>query len=102
MSDDERAPHELWHSEPRPPRPGTEPVTARSDLPLRLLLSAVFVPLFALITVAFAIWWASTGAGETPSRDQLRVLALGCGALTVLAAIDLAVVRRRISRHDKG
>lgn len=107
MSDDDdraadRAPHEPGRPRPRPPRAGTEPVSARSDLPLRLRLSAIFVPVFALITVGFAVWWANSGADDSPSSEELRVLALGCGALTVLAAIDLAVVRRRLRRRDQG
>ena len=103
MDDHQRAPHEYpGAEEPRPPRSGTEPRHARSDLPLRLLLSAIFVPVFALCTVGFAVWWANSGADSNPSDAELRVLALGCGALTVIAAIDLAVVRRRLSRRDKG
>lgn len=88
--------------EPRPPRAGTEPLTARSDLPLRMILSAIFVPFFALLTIGFSIWWSAAGPGDTPSDAQLRILALGCGALTVIAAVDLSVVRRRLRRHDKG
>jgi hypothetical protein len=69
---------------------------------MRLKLSAIFVPFFALMTIGFAFWWSNTGAGDSPSPEELRMLALGSGVLTVLAAIDLAVVRRRLSRHDKG
>ena len=87
---------------PRPPRSGTEPLTARSDLPLRLLLSVVFVPLFALATVGFAFWWSRAGSGDSPSPEALRLLALGCGALTVFAAVDLAAVLRRLRRNARG
>ncbi|MFR9724616.1 DUF6343 family protein [Streptomyces sp. MS19] len=80
-------------------RTGTEPVTAYSDLRLRLILSLVFVPLFLAATVVFAIWWAAADAGDTPSPAQLGWLTVGCAVLTVIAAVDLLVVARRIRRR---
>uniref|UniRef100_UPI0015E1A9D8 DUF6343 family protein n=2 Tax=unclassified Streptomyces TaxID=2593676 RepID=UPI0015E1A9D8 len=80
----------------RYPRSGSEPVTALSDLPLRLILSLVFVPLFLLLTLGFALWWARTGDGDSPTRGELGLLVLGCALLTVLAVVDLFVVVRRL------
>ncbi|MFC8012810.1 DUF6343 family protein [Streptomyces cinereoruber] len=76
-------------------RSGSEPVTARSDLKLRLLLAAVFTPLFAAATIAFAFWAARADDGDTPGPGVLAILAVVCGLLTVTAAIDLVVVARR-------
>ncbi|MGW7259490.1 DUF6343 family protein [Streptomyces sp. NPDC054834] len=47
-------------------RSGTEPATARSVLGLRLALSAVFLPLFAAATAAFALWAVHQGPGDSP------------------------------------
>ncbi|WP_059011439.1 DUF6343 family protein [Streptomyces specialis] len=84
----------------RRPRTGTEPVTAYSPLRMRLVLSCVFVPLFAALTGAFAVWWATSDSGDQPSPAELAWLTLGCALLTLLAAIDLAVVLRR-RRHQR-
>ncbi|MDB1086607.1 DUF6343 family protein [Streptomyces sp. ACA25] len=85
----------------RSPRTGTEPVTAQSHLQVRLLLSLVFLPLFVLATVVFAVWWAGAGAGDSPRPEDLRLLTLLCGGLSLLAAVDLAVVLRRL-RRERG
>jgi hypothetical protein len=96
-----------WATEPVPrarsgavgrrlPRSGTEPVRARSALRLRLLLSAVFLPLFLAGAAFFGVWAADTGSGESPGRGILVVLAVVCGALALLAAADLLVVIRRL------
>ncbi|MGW2401184.1 DUF6343 family protein [Kitasatospora sp. NPDC001664] len=82
-----RTPHD-WRS-------GTEPMTARSDLRLRFLLSVLFTPLFALMTAGFAVWAAVNGPADVPSDTSLRTFAIVCGVLTLLAAVDLAVVVRR-------
>ncbi|MDJ1134267.1 DUF6343 family protein [Streptomyces iconiensis] len=98
-------------SEPQPPRPraghrdgsrggrharsGTEPVTARTDLRLRAILSSCGVPVFAAAAVFFA-WWASTShSHSSPSDTLLSVLAGVCALLALFAAIDLVVIRRR-------
>ncbi|MGW6912360.1 DUF6343 family protein [Kitasatospora sp. NPDC054939] len=80
---------------PRRWRSGTEPATARSDLKLRYLLALTFTPLFALATVAFAVWAATAPDYGAPSSGTLTGFAVACGLLTVFAAVDLAVVVRR-------
>ncbi|MGI5350951.1 DUF6343 family protein [Streptomyces sp. CA-250714] len=79
----------------RRPRSGTEPLTARSDIRLRTLLSSIGVPFFAAATALFAWWAASSDSRSTPSDRVLTVLAAVCGALALGAAIDLLVLRRR-------
>ncbi|MBD0417952.1 hypothetical protein H0H10_01985 [Streptomyces sp. TRM S81-3] len=85
----------------RYPRTGTEPATAQSPLRLRLLLSAVFLPLFAAGAAFFGVWAADTGPGDSPGRDTLVALAAVCAALALLAAADLIAVRRRL-RRERG
>ncbi|MGV9345558.1 DUF6343 family protein [Streptomyces spiralis] len=85
----------------RHPRTGTEPATAQSPLGLRLLLSAVFVPLFCAAAAFFALWAADWIPGDSPGRGALVVIAAVCAALAVLAAVDLAVVVRRM-RRERG
>jgi hypothetical protein len=76
-------------------RSGTEPVTAQSDLPLRQLLSTIFIPVFAAATVLFAIWAGNSTSGSTPGRPALITLAVVCGVLTLIAFLDLLIIRRR-------
>ncbi|MGW3592157.1 DUF6343 family protein [Streptomyces fungicidicus] len=83
----------------RSPRTGTEPVTARS--PLRLLLAAVFLPLFVAGAVLFGVWAALSGAGDSPGRGPLILLAAVCGVLALTALLDLLVVLRRL-RRERG
>ncbi|MEU3732345.1 DUF6343 family protein [Streptomyces sp. NPDC033538] len=83
----------------RSPRTGTEPVTAQSPLRLRLLLSAVFLPLFVAGAAFFGVWAADTGSGDSPGRGGLVVLAAVCAALALLAAADLMVVIGRLRRE---
>ncbi|MBW8794222.1 MAG: hypothetical protein JF597_11665 [Streptomyces sp.] len=83
----------------RSPRTGTEPVTARSPLRLRLLLSGIFAPVFVAATAYFAVWAADSGPGESPGRGPLTVLAVVCGVVALLALIDLVVVARRLRRE---
>ncbi|WP_399893276.1 DUF6343 family protein [Streptomyces sp. BBFR51] len=109
MSDRHR-PH--WATQPAPrarsgavgrrsPRTGTEPVRAQSALRMRLLLSAVFLPVFVAGAVFFGFWAAGTGSGESPGRGMLVVVAVVCAALALLAAADLLVVVRRL-RAERG
>lgn len=83
------------------PRTGTEPVTARSPLRLRLLLALCFTPLFAAGAVLFWTWSGSATASETPAPDSLRTLAWICTGLAVFALVDLLIVLRRL-RRDGG
>jgi len=85
-------------------RAGTEPVTARSALGLRLLLSIVYIPVFLAGTVFFAVWASRAGPQDVPSADSLRAIAWICAALTLLGLVDLGVVlaRRRRERRGRG
>ena len=85
-------------------RTGTEPVTARSALGLRLILSSVFVPLFLAGTALFWYWTERSGPQDVPSSGSLRVLAILCAVLAFLALVDLGVVllRRRRERPRTG
>ncbi|MFA3878447.1 DUF6343 family protein [Streptomyces sp. MMCC 100] len=107
---DRHSPHRATEPVPRSrsgavgrrfPRTGTEPVRAQSPLRLRLLLSAVFLPLFLAGAVFFGVWAADTGSGDSPGRGMLVVVAVVCGALALLAAADLLVVIRRL-RSERG
>ncbi|NEB14322.1 hypothetical protein G3I32_36775 [Streptomyces coelicoflavus] len=68
---------------------------------LRLLLSAVFLPLFLAGAAYFGVWAADTASGDSPGRGTLVVVAVVCGALALLAAADLLVVNRRL-RDERG
>ncbi|MFH8221953.1 DUF6343 family protein [Streptomyces sp. NPDC018057] len=85
----------------RYPRTGTEPMTAQSPLGLRLLLSGVFLPLFAGAAAFFAVWAAQAVPGENPGRGPLVIAAAVCAVLALLAAADVAVVVRRL-RRERG
>ncbi|MEV6210016.1 DUF6343 family protein [Kitasatospora sp. NPDC051914] len=80
---------------PRYWRSGTEPATARSDLKLRFLLSVIFVPVFALMTIGFALWASRNSSSDIPSSGTLTVFAVCSGVLMLLALTDLWVVVRR-------
>ncbi|MFC9468453.1 DUF6343 family protein [Streptomyces coelicoflavus] len=106
---DRRSPHRATEPVPRSrsgavgrrsPRTGTEPVRAQSALRLRLLLSAVFLPMFLAGAAYFGVWAADTASGDSPGRGTLVVVAVVCGALALLAAADLLVVTRRL-RHER-
>jgi len=81
-------------------RTGTEPRNAKSDLDLRLYLSAVFAPLFLIGAIVLALLAAHAGANTSPSRTVYVVLATVCAALMVIALGDLAAVQRRRRRRD--
>ncbi|MFF0290909.1 hypothetical protein [Streptomyces sp. NPDC005262] len=76
-------------------RAGTEPLTARSDLGLRRVLSTAALVVFALATAGFAWWAAFSSRDSSPSSTVLGVLAAVCGVLLLVAVLDLAVIRRR-------
>ena len=78
-------------------RAGTEPLTARSDLVLRAVLSTAALVVFALATAGFAWWATSSSRDPSPSSTVLGVLAAVCGVLLLVAVLDLVVIRRRRS-----
>ncbi|MGC9538561.1 DUF6343 family protein [Streptomyces sp. UG1] len=80
-------------------RTGTEPITARSALGLRLLLAVCFTPLFVAATVLFALWSARAGPDSSPTASQLAVVTGLCAVFAVFSAVDLAVVLRRRRRE---
>lgn len=84
------------------PRRGTEPWNAQSPLGLRLLLSGVFLPLFCAAAVLFGLWAASSGPGDSPGRGVLTAIAVMCGVLALIAAIDVLVVVRRLRRERRA
>ncbi|MFH9942487.1 DUF6343 family protein [Streptomyces murinus] len=104
MADDQhgRTPPPAHRAHPRAPRrtpSGTEPATARSDLRLRLILSALFLPVFTAATVGFALWSVHQGPGASPGSGPLTVLAVVCGVLALAAALDLVRVTARRRRE---
>ncbi|MFJ7912779.1 DUF6343 family protein [Kitasatospora sp. NPDC096204] len=78
-------------------RRGTEPVTARSDLELRRLLSRIFLVLFLAGTVAFAVLAALAAPGPAPDQGTYSFFAALCGGFAGLAGLDLLVIRRRLT-----
>jgi Family of unknown function (DUF6343) len=82
-------------------RSGTEPLTARSPLRLRLILSAVAVVVFGAGAARLAVWSAASGPRDSPGPTVLLVLAVVCGVLVLLAAVDLFVLLRRIRRERR-
>ncbi|QMU73881.1 hypothetical protein GXP74_17275 [Streptacidiphilus sp. P02-A3a] len=77
---------------------GSEPRWARSDLPARRLLAAVFAPLMALGAVAFALL-AATGPGE--DRPVNLGVAIVCAVCAVVAVVDLVVIHRRMAEQRR-
>ncbi|RAJ68998.1 hypothetical protein K378_01887 [Streptomyces sp. Amel2xB2] len=82
------------------PRTGTEPITARSALGLRLVLALLFTPVFLAGTALFWFWATQSGAGAVPTADSLYTLTAICGGLSLFALTDLIVVVRRRSRRS--
>lgn len=78
-------------------RLGTEPVTARSDLELRRLLSRIFLVLFVVGAVAFAVLAATAAPGPVPNQGTYAFFAALCGGFAALAGLDLMVIRRRLA-----
>ncbi|MFF4948842.1 DUF6343 family protein [Streptomyces chattanoogensis] len=83
------------------PRTGTEPVTARSPLRLRLILASAALVAFAAGTLRFAIGASTYQPHDSPGLTVRLVLAVVCGVLAILAAVDLVVVLRRC-RNDRN
>ncbi|MFG3044661.1 DUF6343 family protein [Streptomyces sp. NPDC048241] len=80
-------------------RTGTEPVTARSALRLRLVLGVLGLLVFLFGTALFALWAGTVTQRDVPDPTQLTVLAVICGILAVFAAVDLVVVVLRLLRE---
>ncbi|GAA2784720.1 hypothetical protein GCM10010441_07130 [Kitasatospora paracochleata] len=80
---------------------GTEPRWARSDLPARRLLGRIFVPFFLLGTIVFTL--LATNALPAPRADRafFTGLAVLCAVSTVVAVIDLVVIRRRMAEQRR-
>ncbi|MFD4558197.1 hypothetical protein ACFWP5_28415 [Streptomyces sp. NPDC058469] len=68
----------------------------RNPLRLRLLLSGVFLPFFAVAAVLFGVWAGGSGPGV------LATVAAVCGVLAPAAALDARVVARRLRREGRG
>ncbi|PZG12775.1 DUF6343 family protein [Nonomuraea aridisoli] len=77
-------------------REGTEPVTARSPLRLRRILSSVVLVIAVIAAVVFAVLAMNTGA-----QVWLWEAAIAA-AVAVIAALDLLVLRHRRSRGENG
>ncbi|WP_181970451.1 DUF6343 family protein [Kitasatospora xanthocidica] len=78
-------------------RRGTEPVTARSDLELRRVLSRVFLVLFLGGAVAFAVLAALASPGPAPNQGTYAFFAALCAGFAGITALDLLVIRRRLA-----
>ncbi|MGW4734372.1 DUF6343 family protein [Streptomyces shenzhenensis] len=84
------------------PRTGGEPVTARSAVRLRLLLSWIFLPVFMAAAACFALWAAGSGPGASPGRAVLVTIAAICAIIAFLAAVDLSVLVGRLRRERRA
>ena len=71
---------------------GREPLTARSPLRLRAILSGIALVVTAAAAVLFAVTAQREGDGG------LWTVAALCAAITVVAAIDLIVIAHRRTR----
>ncbi|HEU5157468.1 MAG TPA: DUF6343 family protein [Streptosporangiaceae bacterium] len=69
---------------------GTEPLTARSPLRLRAVLSVLALIGGTALAVVFGI------SGDGAARWVMVVLGAG---IALIAAIDLGVIARRVSRY---
>ncbi|MFB7172816.1 DUF6343 family protein [Streptomyces sp. NPDC056254] len=80
---------------------GSEPRWARSDLRLRRLLSLIFAPVFALSGALML----SLGPGEKtaagPPRGIYTTLAVCCFLLSLVALVDLYVIRHRMREQAR-
>lgn len=83
---------------PRSQRQGTEPNDAVTDLPLRRALSR-----WALIAGVIAAALCSWAAATADEHRGVWIFAAAVSAATALvAAVDLAVVRRRMRQRRPG
>lgn len=79
-------------------RTGSEPLTAYSDLRLRLILSLIFIPLYAVGTLLLTVWWVNAEPGGDISPGAIGWAALICGVVAVIAIVDLVLILRRLRR----
>ena len=79
-------------------RRGTEPVSARSPLRTRAVLSGIVLPI--AIAAAISGGYRASAEGTTVWAVEAAIAAL----VALIAAIDLAVIARHISRtrHPPG
>ncbi|GAU69333.1 hypothetical protein SSP35_11_01520 [Streptomyces sp. NBRC 110611] len=82
-------------------RTGTEPVTARSALRLRLILASGALVVFATGTIRFASWARASQPNDSPGPTVLLALSVVCGVLALVAALDLVVILRRCRREQR-
>ncbi|MFJ3202880.1 hypothetical protein [Streptomyces sp. NPDC086989] len=80
---------------------GSEAQWARSDLPLRRLLSLWAAPVFAAGSALFALLASQTTAQADPPRSVYIVLAAICFAVAVFAIIDLQVIKQRTREQQR-
>jgi hypothetical protein len=81
-------------------RAGTEPVDARSPLGLRIVLSALFAPLFTAAAVGFAV---AVSRADEDRAVLYAVLSAMCAVLAAVALADVVVLsRRRRGRQGPG
>lgn len=77
------------------PGPGTEGANARSAETLRIVLSAVALPVCALA----AVWAFAQADVEGPARSGFLAVGVLLAVVAVAAAIDLVVLLRRRGRR---
>jgi hypothetical protein len=76
-------------------RTGSEPVTARSDLPARRLLARAFGVVFLLAAGVFSFLAAIAKPHSSPGQTFFVVYAAICAGLVLTCLVDLVVIRRR-------
>ncbi|MFG3310158.1 DUF6343 family protein [Streptomyces wuyuanensis] len=76
-------------------RTGTEPVTAQSALRLRSILAFAAFAFFGVATAALAVWAGRASPGTSPDATELTALAIACGVLCLIAALNLFYLLHR-------
>ncbi|WP_267244843.1 hypothetical protein [Streptomyces sp. PR69] len=79
-------------------RARAEPVTAQRPLRVRMLLTMVYIPLFAAGAVLFAVWALWSDAGDSPSPGILMALSFICALLALLALGEAVAIQHRRER----
>ena len=80
---------------------GSEPATARSDLPARRMLARLFAPLFVCGAGGFAYLAATSKPGASPGTGLFVVMAAVCAVCAMIAVVDLYVIRRRMAEQRR-